>query len=72
VYTTTCFGLVYWPSSGYTVNLTRSYTICAWGTVGGNEISSDDGQYTGPKRVVVYAVYILVNIYIYIYIYIYI
>jgi len=34
-YTTTCFGPVYWPSSGCTVNLTISHTICAWGTVGG-------------------------------------
>jgi len=34
-YTTTCFVPVYWPSSGCTVKLTSSYTICAWGTVGG-------------------------------------
>jgi hypothetical protein len=34
-YTTTCFGSIYWPSSGCTVNLTSSYTIYAWGTVGG-------------------------------------
>jgi len=34
-YTTTSFGPVYWPSSGCTVNLTSSYTICAWGTPGG-------------------------------------
>ena len=34
-YTTTCFGPVYWTSSGCTVNLTSSYTICAWGIVGG-------------------------------------
>jgi len=33
--TTTCFGPVYWPSSGCTVNLISSYTICVWGTVGG-------------------------------------
>jgi len=33
VHTTTCFGPVYWPSSG-----------C---------IQPDDGQYTGPKQVVV-------------------
>jgi len=30
-YTPTCFGPVYWPSSGCTVNLTSSCTICAWG-----------------------------------------
>jgi hypothetical protein len=37
-----CFGPVYWPSSSCTVNLTSSYTICAWGTLGGGggEISS--------------------------------
>jgi hypothetical protein len=35
VHTTTCFGPVYWPSSGCTINLTSSYTIRAWGTVGG-------------------------------------
>jgi len=34
-YTTTCFGPVYWPSSDFTINLTSSYTICAWGTLGG-------------------------------------
>jgi hypothetical protein len=34
-YTTTCFGPVYWPSSGCTVNLTSSYTTRACGTVGG-------------------------------------
>ena len=35
VHTTTCFGLVYWPSSGCTITFTSCYTICAWGTVGG-------------------------------------
>jgi len=34
-YTTTFFGPVYWSSSGFTVNLTSSYKICGWGTVGG-------------------------------------
>jgi len=29
VHTATCFGPVYWPSSGCIVNLTSSYTICA-------------------------------------------
>jgi len=52
VYTTTCFGPVCWPLSGCTVNLTNSYTICAWGTV-----QPDDGQYTGPKHVIVYPMY---------------
>jgi hypothetical protein len=35
VHTTTCFGPLYWPSSGCTVNLTSNYTIFAWGTLGG-------------------------------------
>ena len=35
VHTTTCFGPVYWPLSGCTVNLISSYTICTWGTLGG-------------------------------------
>ena len=35
VHTTTCFGPVYWPSSGCIINLTSSYTIRAWGTLGG-------------------------------------
>ena len=30
----TCFGPVFWPSSGSTANLTSSYTICAWGALG--------------------------------------
>ena len=34
VHTTTCFGPVYWPSSGCNINLISSYTVCAWGTVG--------------------------------------
>jgi len=29
VHTTTCFGPVYWPSSGCIINLINSYTICA-------------------------------------------
>ena len=32
VHTTTCFGPVYWPSSGCIINLISSYTICAWVT----------------------------------------
>jgi hypothetical protein len=35
VHKTTCFGPVYWPSSGCIINLISSYTICAWGTVQG-------------------------------------
>jgi len=38
VHTTTCFGPVYWPSSGCTINLTSSCTICAWGTLGGRDL----------------------------------
>jgi len=30
VHTTTCFGPVYWQLSGCIINLTSSYTICAW------------------------------------------
>ena len=70
VHTTTCFGPVYLPSSGCIINLISSYTICAWGTLGGPDlvppqylthilqllikfiIQPDDGQYTGPKHVV--------------------
>jgi len=32
VHATTCFGPVYWPSSGCITNLISSYTICAWVT----------------------------------------
>ena len=38
VHTTTCFGPVYWPSSGCIINLISSYTICAWVTVGGRDL----------------------------------
>jgi hypothetical protein len=37
VHKTTCFGPVYWQSSGCIINLTSSYTICAWGTLGGRD-----------------------------------
>jgi len=36
VHTTTCFGPVYWPSSGCIINLVSSYS--AWGTVGGRDL----------------------------------
>jgi hypothetical protein len=35
VHTTTCFGPVYWPSSGCIINFISSYTICAWVTLWG-------------------------------------
>ena len=39
LHTTTCFGPVYWPSSGCIINLTSSYTIYAW-VLWADEISS--------------------------------
>jgi hypothetical protein len=30
---TTCFGPIYWPSSGWIINLISSYTIYAWVTL---------------------------------------
>jgi hypothetical protein len=60
VHTTTCFGPAYWPSSGCIINLISSYTVCAWITHAHIVqllvkfiIQPDDGQYTGPKHVVV-------------------
>ena len=38
VHTTTCFGPVYWPSSGCIINFMSSYTICAWVTLGGRDL----------------------------------
>jgi hypothetical protein len=38
VYTTTCFGPVYWPSTGCIINLISSYTIYAWVLWWGGEI----------------------------------
>ena len=38
VHTTTCFGPVYWPSSGCIINLISSYTVCAWVTLGGRDL----------------------------------
>jgi len=32
VHITTCFGPVYWSSSGFIINLISGYTICPWGT----------------------------------------
>jgi len=39
VHTTTCFGPVYWPSSGCIINLISSYAIYAW-VLWRDEISS--------------------------------
>ena len=60
VHTTSCFGPVYWPSSGCIINSISSYTICARGTHAHIVqllvkfiIQPDNCQYTGPKHVVV-------------------
>ena len=44
VHTTICFSPVYWPSSGCVINLISSYTICAWGTLGGRDLDSCSGK----------------------------
>jgi len=38
VHTTTCFGPVYWPSSGCIINLISSYTIYAGVLWGGSDL----------------------------------